>query len=105
MVAVITTALIVSNTHMADAVMGAKQFGPRTAEMIKNAEFKQAFKKAQEQNLLTKQQDKTRDKGFKSPVEKISTIKKEQVLSDSKKSEQQKAIKIWETYYKKSWTG
>lgn len=65
----------------------------------------QVFKKAQEQNLPIKQEEKTRDKGFKSPLEKVSTIKKEQAKLEAKLLEKQKAIKVWENYYKKPWTG
>lgn len=90
--------------HLAEAVpTGAKQFGAKTEEKMRTTEFKHTFKKSQEQNTASKQ-DVPKDKGFKSPVEKDVTAKKEQVNNDIKKTEQQKAIKTWESFYKKSWS-
>ena len=90
---------------MADAVVGAKQYGAKTTEILRTAEFKHAFKNSQEQKSEVKHEEKSRDKGYTTAVEKISTVKKEQAKLNAKQIEQQKAIKIWENYYKKSWTG
>lgn len=89
---------------MADAAVGAKQYGAKTTEMIRTAEFKYAFKNAQEQKSEIKHEEKARDKGFTASVEKNPTVKKEQAKLNAKQIEQQKAIKIWESYYKKSWS-